>query len=161
MTTPAIARDPVGPSAVSPVPLGRLWVGVVLAPAAWTVAELAGYVLAALSCEPGPIGIAAGGTAFPRATQLVVSAVAALAAVYGLVTALQSGRMAHAIRPPSDRDAQVTSASAEPWGHGTAPGWGRARFMSAAGIFTSGLFLLGIVLFGIPPALVNACSRVH
>lgn len=141
--------------------LGRLWFGLLAAPAAWAVAELAGYVLVSRSCTPGPNGLEAYGVGRPGLALVALAALTALVAAAGLYTAYGSWRAVGAARPADDGAQQAASGSTEPWAHAAAPPWGRARFMARAGIATSALFLLGIVLFGIPPALVDACSRVR
>jgi hypothetical protein len=126
-----------------PVGLKRLWVGVLAAPAAWAAMEVIGYYLAARSCEPTLGGVPLLGTAHPRATQVAIDVVAIAVSLVGLVIAIGSWR---ALQPP----------------HGeSTPEWGRAHFMAFVGVLASVLFLGGIVLFGIPPFLVNACSQVR
>jgi hypothetical protein len=38
---------------------------------------------------------------------------------------------------------------------------GRARFMALAGVVMSSLFVLGIVLFALPPLFVNWCNQAR
>jgi hypothetical protein len=126
-----------------PVRLSRLWFGLVAAPLAWMVAELAGYVLAARDCGRWRTGLAA--YAVPNAPVIVAAislAMAALAAA-GLALALRSLRAADRVVPPSNVRA------------------GRTRFMALGGIIVSALLLLNIVFFGVPPFLVNACSEAR
>ncbi len=127
-----------------PVGLTRLWAGVLAAPIAWVLMEMVGYYLAARSCEPGTGGVPLLGTAAPRVTQVVLDVVALAAAVFGLVLSIGSRR---ALQPQPPRD--------------STPEQGRAHFMALVGVFTSALFIGGIVLFGIPPFLVNACSQAR
>lgn len=127
-----------------PVGLTRLWLGVLLAPGAWVLAEAAGYYLAARSCELGVAGVPLLGTAQPRATHIIVCLVALAGAVTGLWIALQNWR-AVGDRPRS----------------GDAPELGRARFMSFGGVLLSVLFAGGIVLFAFPGLIVNACSQAR
>lgn len=98
--------------------LSRLWFGLVAAPAAWTVAELAGYVIASNDCSRG------------SSTVVGLSALMAVLAAAGLFVALRNLRA----------------------------GETRERFMALAGVLVSGLLLLNIVYFGVPPFLVNSCS---
>ena len=126
-----------------PVGLKRLWVGVLAAPAAWLVMEMVGYYLAARSCEPGIAGVPMLGTAHPRVTQVIIDVVAAIVALIGLATALRSWRAL----PQPGRDAT--------------PELGRAHFMAFVGVLTSVLFLGGILMFGLPPFFVNACSQAR
>jgi hypothetical protein len=127
-----------------PVGLKRLWLGVLAAPTAWLAMELVGYYLAARSCEPGTPGVPMAGTANPRVTQVVIDVIALIIGIIGLGTAVRCWR---ALQPQPDRD--------------SSPEWGRAHFMSFVGVLTSVLFLGGILMFGIPPFLVNACSQAR
>jgi hypothetical protein len=121
----------------------RLWIGILAAPIAWVSLELIGYYFAARSCEPGGGGIPMLGTGHPRATHAALSVIAAIIALLGLMTAAMNLRSL--MREPKP-------ASTE---------WGRARFMALVGVLTSALFLGGIILFGIPAFLVNACSQAR
>ncbi|HXT14363.1 MAG TPA: hypothetical protein VN706_01955 [Gemmatimonadaceae bacterium] len=126
-----------------PVGLKRLWVGVLAAPCAWVLMEIVGYYLAARSCEPGTAGVPLLGTANPRVTQVIIAVVAIVVSLIGLVTAIGSWRALPqpGREPPSEL--------------------GRAQFMAFVGVLTSVLFLGGIVMFGIPPFFVNACSQAR
>ena len=126
-----------------PVSVKRLWVGVLAAPAAWLVMEMVGYYLAARSCEPGTGGVPLLGTAHPRVTQVIMDGGAVIIALIGLTTAIQCWRAL----PQPGRDAT--------------PELGRARFMALVGVLTSVLFLGGILMFGLPPFFVNACSQAR
>lgn len=121
----------------------RLWMGVLLAPGAWLLTEFVGYYLASRSCESGVRGVPLAGTMMPRAVQIVLCVAALVAALYGLLVAVNNDR-AVARHPRSD-----------------APELGRARFMSRAGIFLGILFAGGIVLFALPALFVNACSQAR
>ena len=127
-----------------PVGLKRLWFGVLAAPTAWLLMEVVGYYLAARSCEPGIGGVPLAGTAHPSVTQVVLDLVALVAAIAGLLVSLESWRALH---PKPDAE-----SSAE---------WGRAHFLAFVGVLASALFIGGIVLFGLPPFLVNACSQAR
>ena len=124
----------------TPVALSRLWAGVLVAPAAWVVAELVGYFLAARACDRGSAG------AMERVgiTQDALAIGLAVIAVVGLVVAIGNWRSIH-----------ETSSAEEP------AAVGRMHFMSLAGVIASGLFVLGIVLFAVPPLFVNACNHVR
>ena len=67
-----------------PVANVRLWAGVLLAPAAWTVAELLGYFLVARACDRDPPS----GVAHAGITQDVVAIVLGIIAIVGLVISL-------------------------------------------------------------------------
>ena len=123
-----------------PVANGRLWAGVVLAPVAWAVAELLGYVLVARECDSGTRGT----MAYAGVTQDVVAIVLGIIAVVGLAIAVANWR-------------RVQDSSTE--GEQTARG--RAHFMAMGGVVASALFVLGIVFFALPPLFVNSCSQVR
>jgi hypothetical protein len=126
-----------------PVGLKRLWVGVLAAPVAWLLMEMVGYYLAARSCEPGTGGVPLLGTAHPRVTQVIIDVAAAIVALIGLTTAVRSWRAL----PQPGREAT--------------PELGRAHFMAFVGVLVSVLFFGGILLFGLPPFFVNACSQAR
>jgi hypothetical protein len=122
----------------------RLWIGVLTAPSAWVLMEFVGYYLAARSCEPELSGVPFLGTANPRVTQVVLDVVALVAGLVGLSVACGSWRTL--------RSAPARRSS---------PELGRAQFLAFVGVLTSALFLGGLVLFGLPPFLVNACSQAR
>lgn len=126
----------------APVSERRLWIGVLAAPLAWFTMELVGYSVAARGCDPSR-GIPILGATSPSVMQVVLTIAFALIAAWGLLTAIGNWRA-------------VGSASGD-----EPPEWGRAHFMSFGGTLASALFLLGIVLFGLPPFLVNACSQAR
>lgn len=137
---------------MTPVSAGRLWFGLLGAPAAWLVTEFLGYLLAARSCEAGRNGINAYGVGNPPVVvgvlALLMLAIAAAAAWVAGGTLRRLGARpgaAAAGRPGVDQSAE----------------WGRARFMALAGVLTGVLFALGIVLIGLPPFLVRACSEAR
>ena len=124
-----------------PVGLKRLWVGILLAPGSWVFMELVGYYLASRGCNTEIEGVPLAGTAHPAVTQAILMAAGVIIAVIGLFIALGNWR---AVQPSAQR--------------GDTPEWGRAHFMSFGGVLVSTLFTVGIVLFGIPAFLLNACS---
>ena len=126
-----------------PVANSRLWAGVALAPAAWSIAELVGYFLVARACDRGP----ASAVAHAGVTQAVVAVVLGVIAVVGLVIAVGNWK--------GVRDTGETGET------GTPPAWGRAHFMALGGVIASSLFVLGIVFFALPPLFVNWCSEVR
>ena len=134
MTSGLAEREPL------PVAAGRLWAGVLLAPASWVVAELLGYVLASHACDRG----AASTMANAGIIQDVLASVLALIAVAGLVIAI--GNWRHVREPSRPHEPAVR---------------GRAHFMSLAGVVGSALFTLGIVFFALAPLLINTCSEVR
>ena len=124
-----------------PVASSRLWAGVVIAPAAWSVSELLGYWLAARACDRGSASTAANA----GVVQDVLAVVLGLVAVTGLVIAVGNWR-------------RVRESSGSTGGPAA---WGRAEFMALGGTVASALFVLGIILFALPPLLVNACDQVR
>ena len=120
-----------------PVASARLWAGVVVAPIAWTVAELIGYVLTSRLCNRGA-------TTAAGVTEGVFGAVLAVIAAAGLVTAVGSWR-------------RVRDASRQ----GGSTAFGRAHFMALIGIVASALLTLNIVLFALAPVLVDPCNQVR
>ena len=138
------ARMAAVESGDAPVPLGRLWTGLLLAPGAWALGELAGYYLASRSCEPTLGGIPLAGTAYPATTHVVLQAAAAATAAVGVLMAWGSLRRVR-------RDGAA----------GEAPARGRAHFMALTGVLVSILFLYGIVLFGFSGFVVNACNQMR
>lgn len=139
-----IARRVAVESGDPGVGLTRLWAGLLLAPGIWVVGELAGYYLAARSCELGHAGIPLTGTAQPRVTHIVLETLIALVAAAGVFVALGNWRATqHDPRP------------------GDPPAPGRAHFMAFSGLVVSSLFLFGIVLFDFSGFVVNACSQAR
>jgi hypothetical protein len=121
----------------------RLWAGVLLAPAAWSVAELLGYVLVARACDREP----AAGMARAGVTHGVVAVALGVIAIIGL--AIATGNL-RSVRDVGDKETT-----------GGPPARGRAHFMALAGVVMSALFVLGIVFFALPPLLVNWCNQVR
>jgi hypothetical protein len=146
--------------AVMPIPRRRLWMGLVLAPAAWAVAFGIGYMLAARSCE-GDNGMHATGVPGVRWVDLVVAIVMAGVAAFGLVTALGSMREAERKPRPNDRETELASGAMDPEARGAVPWWGRELFMARAGVIGSALFLAGTLLLVIPPLILNVCSQAR
>lgn len=150
----SIARDDGSPEGVArrtsvepgtvPVGKGRLWLGLVLAPATWLGAELIGYYLAARSCELAPGGVPFAGTAYPRATHLIVQSIAVIIIAVGVAVAAGNWR--------------ATSGDVRP---GDAPAPGRAQFMSFCGVFVGLLSLFGVLLFDVSGLFVNVCSQAR
>jgi hypothetical protein len=126
-----------------PVANARLWAGVLLAPAAWSVAELVGYFLVARACDRNPPA----GAAHAGITQDVVAVVLGIIATLGLVIAIANLR---SVGDVGDREMP-----------GVPTVRGRARFMALAGVVMSSLFVLGIVFFALPPLFVNWCNQAR
>lgn len=121
------------------VGLGALWFGVLAGPVIWSLLSLVNYVLAAQSCAPAGLHLARplfpGVRIFAGALTLVGIAIVVVA----LVTAVRS----HA----ASNDAVVPRDAV----------WSRVHFMALAGIITSAVFLVGIVLHGIAVIALPAC----
>ena len=132
----ATATSSLGPQEAPPVANARLWAGVLLAPGAWSVAELLGYFLVARACDRNPPN----GVAHAGITQDVVAVVLGVIAIANLRDVGDVG----------DREMR-----------GVPTVRGRARFMSLAGVVMSSLFVLGIVFFALPPLFVNWCNQVR
>jgi hypothetical protein len=127
----------------SPVGRSRLWFGVLAAPVAWVLAEVVGYIAVSLSCL-GPRGAPGGsGTTYASGGLIIITIVTAIAAIAGLFTGYRSWQII-----------RQTRAANQP-----VPSY--ASFMVFAGIFVSLIFLLSIILFGIPAVIVNACSEAR
>jgi cytochrome bd-type quinol oxidase subunit 2 len=123
----------------APLPMrtGRLWTGVLAAPAAWVVAEGVGYVVAARACEPSVGAAASAETAHARLLDIAICVVCLIIGVVGLWSAIANVRAAR-------RDAND-----------------RATFLSIGGAFSSALFTAGIALFALPALIVNACNQAR
>ena len=139
-------------SSNAPIPPGRLWFGLLGAPAAWLVAELLGYLLAARSCEAGRNGINAYGVGDPSLVVGLLTLLMLAVATAATWTAGGSLRRLGLSSGAITADGRRSDRPAE---------WGRARFMALAGVLTGVLFGLGIVLIGLPPLLVRACSEAR
>lgn len=143
-----------------PFGLSRLWFGVAGAPVAWTLAELAGYIFVARSCEAGPNGLRAYGFDSPGVAlaifALAMAAVGALALYvsYDTYRNLPNG-------DPGDLSTEIESGAQDPADRGSAPQWGRTRFMAHAGLITSSLFVLATLWFVVPTFLMNLCSQAR
>src|SRR6185437_2631536 len=143
-----------GAEQIQPLPVEgrRLWAGLLLAPSAWLVAEVAGYYMASRSCEVGAPGLPLEGFAAPRVAQVVLVGLTLLAALAGLALAIGSWR---ALSVALAKHAELNRAGS------AAAVLGRARFMALAGVLVSVLFAGGLLLFGISAFLVNACSQAR
>lgn len=145
---------------VVPIPRRRLWTGLALAPASWTIAFAVGYTLVSRSCE-GDNGMHATGVGGIRWVSLGIAIVMACVAAFGLVTALGSLREAKRKPAPDDRESELESGALDPEARGTVPWWGRELFMARAGVIGSSLFLAATLLFVYPPLVLNVCSQAR
>jgi hypothetical protein len=116
---------------------------VLAAPVAWLIAELVGYAAVSLSCV-GARGTPGGrGTVYASVGLVAITVVTGLVAAAGLFTGYQSWQV---IRRARAEGQQVPSS---------------ASFIAFAGIFVSLIFLLNIILFGVPVFVVNVCSKIR
>lgn len=123
------------------VALGTLWFGLFGAAAAWSVQSLVNYVVAAHTCFPRlyPLDTPTIGRAPLWWITVIVSLVALAIGVLGGLAALRSWR---ATRHEKGGHAHWALETGE----------GRTRFMASAGLVTSGIFIIAI--------LVNAASAI-
>ena len=116
-----------------------LWFGVLAAPAAWIVHEVAGYAFAGSGCHVA-------GTGLPTWSWIGLIAVTVLstgfAAAGGLVALRELRRRADSVAV---------------W---RVDGRHRTEFMAAAGVLVSTLLLVNILMFGVMPLLVDRCRAV-
>jgi hypothetical protein len=128
------------PSPAAPPSRERgLWFGLLAAPLAWTIHEVAGYALAGSGCHVARTHL----PSWSWLGLLGVSALAAGLASWGGLVALRELRRA-----------------AGPVGSARVDGRHRAEFMAAAGVLVSALLLLNIVMFAVMPLLVDRCRAV-
>ncbi len=137
----------------------RLLIGIGLAPLAWVIAELVGYVLASRSCEPPTNGLRAYGVAHPGAALVIIDAVLILVGLFGLFTAYSSMQALGDEHPPGDWKVELESGAVPPRDKGADPTFTRSRFVAMTGVLASSLFTLGILLFGIAPFLLDLCRQ--
>ncbi len=130
-----------------PVSVGRLWFGIVAAPAAWALAELAGYVLVARGCASRHAGGARYATPPALTAFLGLAILCLLLAIAGLLVARANWRRL-------DR-------SSAPSGAAETTAMGRARFLARSGTIAGALFVLGLLLMVILPPLLQPCNEVH
>jgi hypothetical protein len=136
----------------------RLVVGIGLAPLAWVLAEIVGYVLASRSCEPPTNGLHAFGVNHPGAALVSIDVILVLVGLFGLYTAYSSTQALGDDHPPGDYRVEQESGALPPRDMGTDPTFTRARFVAMTGVLASCLFTLGIVLFGLAPFLLDVCN---
>lgn len=148
MTTPTAPT----PAAVHAAPhrgaarAGALWFGLFGAPLAWSLQLMVAYALAAHSCFPARAPLSRPTLGALDGIELALGAAALAVAAAAGVTALRSWR-----------------ATRGELGHETGAmlevGEGRTHFMAFAGVMTSALFLLAVLLNGASVLLLPACAR--
>ena len=121
-----------------------LWFGVFGGPLFWSLQELVNYTITAHFCFPRALPLAApsfGGT-------WTVALVVEIAALIGaLVAGLASWRSWRLTKGEAEREHGAVLDTAE----------GRTRFIAYAGMLSSGLFALAIILSGFALFIVPAC----
>jgi hypothetical protein len=119
------------------VPPGRLWTGVLLAPAAWITQGSLGWYFGYQACAG--LGVAGARTAL-----MVLSLVCLGFALVGGWVAWSSWGLTATERHPLD-----------------VKGWDRVEYMAAGGVLISSIFVIGIVWGGLSPVLLNECGGMR
>lgn len=119
----------------STLPLGVIAFASLGAPIAWVMQLSVNYVLVAYACNTGWGGI--------KIALALVTALFAAVAVYAGIIAYSNWK-----RLPTDGDFLDSIGETET----------RGPFLMSVGVLTSGLFVLLIVLSGIPPLFVPVCA---
>lgn len=122
--------------ALPPSPEKRLWFGILAAPAAWSVHEIAGYAIAGQGCMVGEGRLPGWAWAGLIGVSVLCVAVAAAGALVSLMLHRRLSRPGPVWRTE---------------------GWGRREFMAAAGFFLSAILLLNLVMFSVMPIFVDPC----
>lgn len=112
----------------------RVWFGVAAGPAAWTIQHIFGYGLSEFTCDRGA---GASATTFD-AGAAIVSGVAVLVALAGLVAALTVFRGTEDHTPPPE---------------------GRRHFLGAVGLTTGPLFIAMMLMSGIGSIVLEKCHQ--
>jgi len=113
---------------------GRLWFGILAAPAAWIAQGALGWFFGYRICTSMSI-------ASVRTTLGVISVLAIAVTVVGLITGWRNYRQ-------SDGDVGVDA-------------WDRVAFMSLAGVFVSAAFLVGAIWAGLTPVFLDSCGGMR
>lgn len=125
--------DPVREQTGTHEPLGALWIGLTLAPAAWFLQLAVGYSLVPMACEHGAVWMLH-----------LTSALALGLALGGLWTAWRTLQAAPASEPGGAKGASAR----------------RVRFMATAGILLSAFFALTVALAWMPAFIVESCPSL-
>jgi hypothetical protein len=116
------------------VPEGRLWFGILAAPAAWIAQGALGWFFGYRVCTSMSI-------ASVRTTLSIISLLAIGMTLAGLITGWRNYRQ-------FDGDIGVEA-------------WDRVAFMSLAGVFVSAAFLVGSIWAGLTPVLLDSCGGMR
>lgn len=128
------------------VALGTLWFGLFGAAAAWSVQTLVNYVVAAHTCYPKlyPLDTPTIGPAALWWVTVIVSLVMLVVGVLGALAAVRSWSVTR----------HETGGHTQ-WALDT--GAGRTRFMATAGLVTSAIFIVAILVNGAASVVVSPC----
>ncbi len=124
-------------------PTRWLWFAFAGAPIAWALNLVLGYSVQASVCNWGGASARVLGMQSARAIPVLLSILATVGGAAGVLVAYRCGR--------------ATGTGVENPEATVPPAVGRAWFMSFAGLLSSALFLLGIVLVGITELVVGPC----
>ncbi len=122
---------------------GALWFAFLGAPVAWALDLVVGYSVQATVCDTVGEKATVLGLQSGRAIPVLVSIVAAIVAAIGVITAHRCWR--------------ATGTGEENPESTVGPALGRSWFMSFAGLVSSLLFLLAIILIGITELVLGPC----
>ena len=121
------------------ISLKTLAFGLFAGPVMWSIQELVSYPLAAQSCYPGSVPLREPLISSVGLLVALTTLIALVVTVAALLVALRNWRAAGSI---AEREA---------------PDENRTRFLSLAGVLVSALFILAIVLNGVPVLLLSPC----
>jgi len=135
---PAPARDQIA--------VGTLWFGLFGAAAAWSVQTIVNYIVASHTCFPRiyPLDVPTIGRA---PLWWIVVIVSFVALVVGALGGLAAFRSWSATRHETGGHAHWALETGE----------GRTRFMAVAGLVTSAIFIIAILVNGASAVLVQPC----
>ncbi len=136
-----VATVPAPPGRVPPRRL--LWFAFAGAPIAWALNLVIGYSVQATVCNAGGAEATVLGLQTARAIPVLLSIVAGLIGAAGVAVAYRCWR----VTGTGEENPEATVPAAV----------GRSWFMSYAGLLSSMLFLLGIVLVGIAELALGPC----
>jgi ABC-type nickel/cobalt efflux system permease component RcnA len=124
-------------SAEPRTPQTRLWLGVLIAAAAWAFQGLACVVIASVACSTSNAG---SGT--PDTVRLVLGIVTAISLIVAIAGAIISWRNWHRFSRTEVMHAEAV---------------GVEQFLSLAGLFISTALIAGLVWAGLPVVMIGVC----